>query len=140
MWAISIKRYLTTWFTSRNDHHPNFDFKTWESIFSKDRNVKENTPYIDRLRAGTNSGRDDFSIFWLGTENEVPFRAAKEVEEFCRGTHLDDLESTMGTERLQRRAWLDDRSFLHRTSSGYARKYQNMLSAAELRKHLKVPV
>lgn len=133
-------QYFSTWFTSRNDHHPIFDSKTWEPVFSKDRKFKENSSYLDRLKKHTNASGDDFSIFWRSTEDPPHFYAVEEVEEFCRDTHMDDLESTTETGRLQRRAWLDDRSFPHRTSSGCVRKYQNPLTAAELRKHLKVPV
>jgi hypothetical protein len=139
MSVISIKQYLSTWFTPGNDHHPDFGSKAWEPIFSKDRNLKENLPYIDMLKQNTKSG-DSFNIFWRGTEDPRHFYAIEEVEEFCRGTHLDNLESTMVTRKIQRRAWLDDRSFPQGVSSGCVRKYQNPLTAAELRNHLKVPV
>jgi len=141
MSAIPIGQYLSTWFTSRNGYRPDVDSKTWEPVFSKDRSLKENSPDFDGLlKMHNNADGDDFSIFWQGTPDPEYFYEVGEVEEFCRGTHQDDLESTTGTEKLQRRAWLDDRSFPHKTGSGCVRKYPNPLTAAELRKHLKIPV
>jgi len=121
------------------NHPPNFEAKTWEPVFSKNRNFRENLRYVE-LRRLITSDSDDFGIFWKDTEDPAPLCTIEEVEEFCQDMRLDNLESVADTEGQPRRAWLDDRSFPRLTSSECVRKYDNPLTATQLYQLLKTPV
>lgn len=138
MSATVAERYLPNLFRWRNDSHCSFDFKPMDAVFSKHRNLKENSPCVEILKQFGNG--DDFDKFWQCIKDQVPLYSIEEVKEFYRAPDPDNLEAVASTKRPQRRAWLDDRSISRRPKSGCVRKYHNPLTSIDLHKHLKVPV
>jgi hypothetical protein len=108
--------------------------KEWNSVFSEDRNFKE-----DQTTWDINADGHDFGIFLQASESSVPFSRVEEIQEYCQGVRLENLKS--GTCLTGRgAAWLDDRSFDLRKGVGSAREYENPLSASSLYLSLNIPV
>lgn len=125
--------------SEKRDYPRNIFAKKWNQVFSTDRKFKEDESYIDEKRRLGALG-DDLHVFLQDSEDWMPSSKVEEIEEFCQGARLDNLNS-LGVRTTQRRAaWLDDRSFRHRHGSGCARRCQNALTASSLYKLLKKPV
>jgi hypothetical protein len=113
--------------------------KEWDPLFSMDRNFKEDWSYVEWKR-GIEADGNDFGIFLRDSEDSVPSCESEEVEEFCQGARLADLQSGAGMAGHRRGAWLDDRSSALPTGSRCVRKYKNPLTATALYQHLKEQV
>jgi hypothetical protein len=109
--------------------------KEWVPIFSKDRNFKEDGSWKHKFADG-----DDVGSFLQEYEGSLPCFRAEEIERYCQGASLDDLQSGAGSAGQRRAAWLDDRSCEGLPSSSCVRKYENPLTATGLYRHLKIPV
>jgi len=109
--------------------------KDWFPIFSKDRNFKQEGSWKDGYGDG-----DDFGIFPDDCDGAEPSFKLQEIEGFCRGASLDDLQSGAGLAGQRRAAWLDDRGRDREISRLGYRKYERPLTATELYRHLEAPV
>jgi hypothetical protein len=128
---------------------PNRHSKEWDSVFSKDRNFKEDKSNLEWKRS-INAEGDESNIFLQDSEDSVPSCKVEEVAEFCRGACFGGLESGAGTAGRRRGAWLDDRSYTSKvchcsndgnlTRNGGFRGYENPLTATGLSRLLKAPV
>jgi hypothetical protein len=128
---------------------PNRHSEEWDSVFSKDRNFKEDKSNLEWKRSIDAEG-DEASIFLQDSEDSVPSCKIEEVEELCRGASFGDLKAGVGTAGRCREAWLDDRSYPSKVchcstdenvrSNGGFRGYDNPLTATGLSRLLKVPV
>lgn len=107
-------------------------------MFRTDRNFKESGSYVDKRKRVGAIG-DSLHIFLQDSEDWMPSNMVEEIEEFCQNARLKELNLDVHTEQ-RRAAWLDDRSFQHRESSGCARRYGNALTATALYELLKKPV
>ncbi|KAF2193385.1 hypothetical protein K469DRAFT_734797, partial [Zopfia rhizophila CBS 207.26] len=68
----------------------------------------------------------------LFDEDSVPRCEAEEVQDFCRGARLQNIESGIDPVARRRAAWLDDRSLHQSKFNENSRMYGNPLSPAEL--------
>jgi hypothetical protein len=107
--------------------------KDWAPIFSKDRRFKEDGSWKDCEV----DGGDDIGIIVQEDKGSVPSFETLEIEEFCEGANLDDLESGAGCAGHRRLAWLDDRSCHYLLSTPSIREYENPLTATGLYRLLK---
>jgi hypothetical protein len=108
--------------------------KEWVPVFSKDRKFKEDGSWKDNVEV---DGGDDIGILVQEDEGSVPSFKTLEIEEYCEGATLDDLESGAGCAGQRRLAWLDDRSCDDPPSTLSVREYENPLTATGLYRHLK---
>jgi hypothetical protein len=119
------------------ESHPFKSFtKEWVPVFSKDRKFKEDGSWKD-IEV---DGGDDIGILVQEDEGPVPSFKTLEIEEYCEGASLDDLESGAGSAGQRRQAWLDDRSCDGPPGSLRVREYENPLTPTGLYRRLKLRV
>jgi hypothetical protein len=114
--------------------------KEWIPVFSKDRRFKEDGSWKDIDIDDDEVDGDNVGILLQEDEGSVPPFKTQEIEEYCHGASLDDLESGAGCAGQRRGAWLDDRSCDGLPSSLCVREYENLLTATGLYRFLKIPV
>ena len=83
---------------------------------------------------------DELTIFLQVSEGLGRPCEADEVERYCEGVSLKNLEAGVGEAGTRRAAWLDDRNSPDLTGSGNARLCDNPLTATGLLKYLKQTV
>lgn len=109
--------------------------KQWDPIFSQKRNFKEDGSYVEFKRR-MDADAEGLSIFLQDFDGVVPSCQNTEIEEYCEGSLLVDLQSGNGSAGHSRSAWMDDRCS-DLPSDGYARHYLNPLTATGLYRALK---
>ena len=113
--------------------------KEWNPLFSKEPRFEECDSYL-KSRIDVDADGDELGIFLRDLEDPSPSTLVEEVQEFCKGTTIPNLESEVENKNQRRGAWLNDWSSRHLTSSECVRKYENPLTAAALYGHLDKPV
>jgi len=114
--------------------------KTWDERFSEDRGFKESSPWIERKESLGAGDDEDITLVMresLVTEQSYIYR---EVESYCRGARINDVETGHGKAGQRRAAWLDDTTFGRPNSSERGRVHENRLTATGLFKALKEKV
>jgi hypothetical protein len=109
--------------------------KEWHPLFSKEPRFEELDSYLQSRRVIDADG-DELDIFLRDFEEPSPSSLVEEIQEFCKGTPIPNLESEVGNEGQRRGAWLNDWSCRHLTSSEGARRYENLLTPSALYRHL----
>jgi len=109
--------------------------KEWNPIFSKEPRFEESDSYLES-RLDVHADGDELNIFLRDFEEPGPSNLVEEIQEFCKGMPIPDLESEVGNEGQRRGAWLNDWSSRHLTNSEGVRRYENPLSPAALYSHL----
>jgi hypothetical protein len=110
----------------------------WCSEFSRFRKIKEET--LGELKKKINADEDEpRNLFMLSGTEDIPLEI-EVVEDFCRGTTLEDVRVGRGGAGAQRVVWLDERNglidestgLLDLNGSGGARHHENPLTATGL--------
>jgi hypothetical protein len=77
-------------------HYPrNIFAQKWNRVFSTDRKCKVDESYVDERRRAGALG-DDLHVFLQGSEEWMPSSKVEEIEEYCQGARLDNLNSFGG--------------------------------------------
>jgi len=118
----------------KEGHISKFFPKEWIPVFSKDRKFKEDESWKGKLEV---DGGGDIGILVQEEGSSAPSFKTLEIEEYCEGATLDDLESGAGCAGQRRLAWLDDRSCDDSPSTLSVREYENPLTATGLYRLLK---
>lgn len=122
------------------NHLPYYSAKDWDSIFSKTQEIeKEDWSYVEWKRR-QDADLNGIGIFLQDSPHSEASCRVEDVEEFCRGTRLEDLIEGFGKASQRRKAWLDDRSGPGLTRSGRFREYPDTISATDLYRFLRVQV
>jgi hypothetical protein len=77
---------------------------------------------------------------FLTIDSSIPFSCFGEVESFCKGADLNDLNSSRGLAGHLATAWLDDRKRAEGLGQGSKRKYPSRLTPTDLFHALKAKV
>jgi hypothetical protein len=109
--------------------------KEWHPLFSKEPQFEELDSYLESRRDIDADG-DELDIFLRDFEEPSPSSLVEEIQEFCKGMPIHNLESEVGHEGQRRGAWLNDWGCRHLTSSESVRRYENPLTPAALYRHL----
>jgi len=114
--------------------------KRWNKIFEKDRDFKEDTPWVEemeKLEAG-----DDEDIGLARPQPLISERLCLygEVESYCHGAQIEEVTVGIGTAGQRRAAWLDDREFRRPEPRRPGLSFSRRLTATELFKELKKKV
>ena len=113
--------------------------KEWNPLFSKEPRFEERDSYL-KSRLDVHADGDELDIFLRDLDELDPPSLVEEVQEFCKGTPIPNLESEVENKGQRRGAWLNDWSCRHVTSSEGVRRYENPLTPAALYRHLNKPV
>ena|SRR5579871_4553009 len=114
--------------------------KTWDEQFSEDRSFKEDSPWIERKESLGAGDDEDITLVMresLVTEQSYIYQ---EVETYCRGVRIKDVEMGNGKAGQRRAVWLNDTTFGRPNTNGRGRVHENRLTATELFKALKEKV
>jgi hypothetical protein len=109
---------------------------SWYPGFSILRNLDDKEILVD-VKKKVGADGDDLGIFFTDFGDAVPLCEVEVVEDYCRGTNLEDVESGNGAAGHRRTVWLDDRANNPGLQSG-GRSYKNPLTATELKRALEV--
>jgi len=114
---------------------------TWDPAFFNRRDLtgKDDVSAVEAKKSIGEVG-DELTVFLQVSEDLGCPCEADEVKRYCEGVSLEDLEAGVGEAGERRAAWLDDRNSLDQTGRGYARLYDNPLTATGLLKYLKQSV
>jgi hypothetical protein len=113
-------------------------WKTWCTEFSIPRKVNEET--LAELKQKVKADlRDLPNLFMLSGNKDSPLEV-EVLEDFCRGTSLEDVRAGIGSAAHQRVVWIDERDgFRNLNGSGAAREHENPLTATGLFRALEKP-
>lgn len=114
--------------------------KTWNEEFSKDRGFKEDSPWIKKTESLGAADDEDITLVMresLVAEQSYIYR---EVEYYCQGARIEDVEIGHGEAGQRRAAWLDDTTICGANSGGRGRVHENLLTATGLFNALKEKV
>jgi hypothetical protein len=119
-------------------------WKKWCPEFSRLRQINELTLGEFKKKVYTDSTDDadveDLRNLSILIGNKDPPLEAEVLEDFCRGTNLEDVKAGRGRAGIQRVVWIDERtSFPDLQGSGVARQHENPLTATGLLRALKKP-
>jgi hypothetical protein len=105
--------------------------KNWCPEFSRLRKRNEKT--LVELKKNVNADVEDLgNIFIVSGNTDSPLEV-EVLEDFCRGTSLEDVKAGTGRAGIQRVVWVDERTcFPDREGSGDARQHENPLTATGL--------
>jgi hypothetical protein len=102
----------------------------WLSEFYTSRHSRrllvEDKSYVVTRRTN-NSSHDDWSIFWVTCEEDIPFHIGLK-ELFPTDVSLYHLQHGTGGSDESKSAWLDDREYLQFDPKGERRLYQGVSS------------
>jgi hypothetical protein len=109
----------------------------WHQTFSVARKFRDNTPFIETLRAVDADG-DDLDLFLSPYEGSVPCCESEEIKRFCANPNsLSQQPHVAGADHSTAKAWLDDRE----RSTGKPRgSYTGILTAQKLFESMLKPV
>jgi hypothetical protein len=107
----------------------------WHQTFSADRNLRDDRPFIETLRA-VNAAGDDLDLFLSPFEPSVPCCESEEIKRFCANADSPIEQSQAAAHQLIAKAWLDDRE----KSTGKSRSSFCLLTAPQLFKSMMEPV
>lgn len=114
--------------------------KTWNEEFSKDRGFKEDSPWIKRKQSLGAGDAEDIAFVMRESLVDEQSYIYREVESYCHGARIKDVESGHGKAGQRLAAWLDDTTFGRPNSGERGRVHKNRLTATELFKALKEKV
>jgi hypothetical protein len=109
---------------------------SWYLDFSLLRNLHDDETSVEVKKKVDDD--DDLGIFFMDPGDAAPRCEVEVLEDFCRGTSLEDVTLGNGVAGQRRTVWLDDRANSPDLQSG-DRPYKNPLTATELKRALEVP-
>jgi hypothetical protein len=123
--------------SEKKDHLEVCFENSWYSDFSRLRYLNDDKTLVE-VKKKVNADGDDIGIFSMDSGDTASPCEVEVLEDFCRGISFEDVESGIGTAGHRRAVWLDDRSSSPDLGgSGYARQYENPLTATGLYRALK---
>jgi hypothetical protein len=123
--------------SEKKDHLEVCFGNSWYLDFSILRDLRDDEILVE-VKKKVNADGDDLGIFFIDSGDAAPPCEVEVLDDFCRGTSLEDVESGNGAVGYRRAVWLDDRASSPDLQSGH-RPYQNPLTATGLKGALEVP-
>src|ERR1700722_16113665 len=121
--------------SEKKDHLEVCFENSWYLDFSILRDLDDDEILVE-VKKKVDAVGDDLSIFFTDSRDAAPPCEVEVLEDFCRGTSLEDVESANSA--AGHRVWLDDRASGPDLQSGN-RPYKNPLIATELKQALEAP-
>jgi hypothetical protein len=123
-------------FAGTRDMDPGW--KTWCPEFSTLRQLNEKT--LGELKEKLNADEKNLGNFFIVSGNEDSPLEVEVLEDFCRGTSLEDIKAGRGRAGTQRVVWIDERNGSpDLEGSGHAKLCKNPLTATGLFRTLEKP-
>jgi hypothetical protein len=123
--------------SEKKDHLEVCFENSWYPDFSILRNLDDDETLVE-VKKKVDADGDDLGIFFTDSEDAAPRCEVEVLEDFCRGTSLEDVKSGNGAAGHRRAVWLDDRASGPNVQSG-DRPHKNPLTATGLIRALEVP-
>lgn len=123
--------------SEKKDHLEVCSENSWYLGFSRLRNLHDDETSVEVKKKVDDDG-DDLGIFFMDSRDAAPRCEVEVLEDFCRGTGLEDAKSGNGAPGHRKNVWLDDRASSPALQCG-DRPYTNPLTATELKRALEVP-
>jgi hypothetical protein len=114
--------------------------KTWNKEFSENRGFKEDSPWIKRKESLGAGDCEDIVLVMRDSLVAEQSYIYQEVESYCQGARIKDVEAGQGKAGQRRAAWLDDTACDRPYSGSRGRVHKNWLAATELFEALKEKV